>query len=293
VHDNQCLGYGLLSILRRLPVVATVHHPITMDLRLELAVAGRKRRMALRRWYSFVRMQRRVVRRLPRVLSPSRAARADVAAEFGVSEARSAVVPNGVDPAVFKPLASIARLPGRIITTASADVPLKGLPHLLEALAKLRTERDADLVVVGPRPTKGPVRQAIERFALEDAVHFETRVDAAALAALYARSQVAVVPSLYEGFSLPAAEAMACGVPVVATTAGAIPEVVGPDGHAGLLVPPGDAGALAQALGRVLGDDELRARLGSAGRERASTRFSWSACAAATASEYRRVLSAC
>ena len=92
---------------------------------------------------------------------------------------------------------------------------------------------------------------------------------------LYAEAEVAVVPSLYEGFSLPAIEAMACGVPLVATTGGALPEVVGPDGIAALTVEPGNADALAQAIGRMLGDAELRERLGAAGRDRVLNRFTW------------------
>ena len=146
------------------------------------------------------------------------------------------------------------------MTTASADVPLKGLVPLLEALAKLRTERPADLVVVGrPAPRAGWARPSTA-WASPTPSRFVSGVSDDRMVELYAEASVAVVPSLYEGFSLPAIEAMACGVPLVATTGGALPEVVGTDGETGLLVPPGDPGALAWALGRVLDDPALQPR---------------------------------
>ena len=294
VHDNQCLGYGLLAIARRSPLVATIHHPIPIDRRLELAHANDwKRSLSLRRWYHFTRMQARVARRLQRVITVSQSARDDVVTELGVSEDRVGVVHNGVDTELFKPLPDVRRRPGRIVTTASADVPLKGLVFLIEALAKLRTERDADLVVIGGAKDKGPVMRAIERFALGDSVTFRSDVDWSELVRLYAEAEVAVVPSLYEGFSLPAIEAMACELPLVATTAGALPEVVGADADSALLVPPGDAGALATAIERLLDDADLRVRLGRSARRRAEDKFSWRSTAQATVAEYERVMTRC
>ena len=105
-----------------------------------------------------------------------------------------------------------------------------------------------------------------------------------------AEAGVAVVPSLYEGFSLPAVEAMACGVPLVATTGGALPEVVGEHGTTGLLVPPGDPGSLAAAIAAIMEDPELAARLAANARRRVLERFTWQACAAATAEHYRWVI---
>lgn len=295
VHDNQSLGYGLLSLQRAgLPVVATIHHPISLDRKLEVAHAPtRAKRMALRRWYAFERMQGRVARRLPRLIAVSERARDDSIAEFRVRPERVSVVHNGVDAALFKPLPEIERHPGQIITTASADVPLKGLVFLIEAVAKLRTERDVRLVVIGRPKNGGRAKKAIARFGLEDAVRFESSVDWLRLVELYAESEVAVVPSLYEGFSLPAAEAMACGVPLVATNAGALPEVTGRDGESGLVVPPGDTEALAAATRRLLDDADLRARLGRAGRDRALERFSWTEAARATVAVYRDVIATC
>ena len=292
VHDNQCLGYGILGIAGAgLPVVATLHHPITVDRELDLAHAPTwQRRLALRRWYGFLRMQKRVVRRVPRVITVSTSSARDLCRQMGARPGRVAVVPVGVDTAHFRPLPAVARVPGRIMTTASADVPLKGLLPLIEAVAKVRTERPAELVVVGATREGSQVPAAIERLGLEGAVHLLGAVDDRRMVELYAEAEVAVVPSLYEGFSLPAIEAMACGVPLVATTGGALPEVVGSDGRTGLLVPPGDPGALAVAIGRLLDDAALRRRVGEAGRARVLERFTWQATARATVDEYRTVL---
>ncbi|MDX3236667.1 glycosyltransferase family 4 protein [Streptomyces sp. ME03-5709C] len=296
VHDNQTLGYGLLGGSRALgaPLVTTIHHPITVDRRLELdAARGWKRRASVRRWYGFTRMQKRVARRLPSVLTVSGSSRQEIVDHLGVREDRVHVVHIGADTRLFAPDPSVPEVPGRIVTTSSADVPLKGLIHLVEALAKLRTEHpDAHLVVVGKRADDGPVAAAIERYGLAGAVDFVKGISDAELVGLVRSAQVACVPSLYEGFSLPAAEAMATGTPLVATTGGAIPEVAGPDGQTCLAVPPGDPGALATALGRLLGDSELRRRLGRAGRERVLARFTWERAAIGTAEHYRAAIEA-
>ena len=291
VHDNQSLGYGLLGLQRAgLPVVATVHHPITEDRRHDLAAAPTlRKKLATSRWYSFLRMQRQVVQRLPAVLTVSRNSAADIVRDFAVPAERLTVVPVGVETDVFRPPAS-PRVPGRIVATASADVPLKGLVPLLEAVAKLRTERDVELVVVGRAKPGGAAASAIDRLGLSDAVRFLSGLSEPALVDLFGSAEIAVVPSLYEGFSLPAIEAMACGTPLVATTAGALPEVVGPDGVSALHVPPGDPEALAAAMGRLLDDPELAARLGAAGRQRVVEHFTWRAVARSTVAWYRSVL---
>ncbi|CAL9406270.1 MULTISPECIES: glycosyltransferase family 4 protein [unclassified Streptomyces] len=295
VHDNQTLGYGLLAPLGA-PLVTTIHHPITVDRQLELdAAADWKRRASVRRWYAFTRMQKRVARRLPSVLTVSGSSRQEIVDHLGVRPDRVHVVPIGADTTLWSPDPSVPEVPGRIVTTSSADVPLKGLVYLVEALAKLRTEvPDAHLVVVGKRAEDGPVARAIERYGLDGAVRFVKGISDAELVDLVRGAQVACVPSLYEGFSLPAAEAMATGTPLVATTGGAIPEVAGADGETCLAVPPGDAGALAAALGRLLGPDGagLRARLGAAGRARVLERFTWARAAQGTADRYREALAA-
>ena len=295
VHDNQCLATGMLGMLQDgWPLLTTLHHPITVDRRLELEHARTwRRQLTLRRWYGFVRMQVRVARRLPAIVTVSESSRADIVEQMGVAPERLSVVAVGVDHTRFRPLPHIERVPGRLMTTASADVPLKGLVPLLEALAKVRTERHAELVVIGkPRP-ESRVQDTIERLGLEGAVRFVHGVSDERIVELYAEAEVAVVPSLYEGFSLPAVEAMACGVPLVATTGGALPEVAGVDGDTALLVPPGDVGALAVALGRALDDPAMRRRIGDGGRQRALDRFTWRATAEGTVEAYRRVIAAC
>lgn len=280
VHDNQCLGSGVLGMMRDgWPVTATIHHPITVDRELDLAHATTlRRRLTLRRWYGFLRMQQRVAPRIPRVVTVSESSKRDLAAQMGVPADHLQVVPIGVDEQLFTPRPDVERVAGRLMTTASADVPLKGLSVLLEALAKVRVERpDAHLVVIGRLKDGSGVPALIDALGLDGAVEFVSGVSDERIVELYAQAQVAVVPSLYEGFSLPAVEAMACAVPVVATTGGALPEVVGRDGESARTVAPGDPSALAAMLVEVLGDPAQRDRLGRAGRERVLQRFTWRA----------------
>ncbi|MCZ7525102.1 MAG: glycosyltransferase family 4 protein [Acidimicrobiia bacterium] len=293
VHDNQCLGSGLLGMIDDgWPVLATLHHPITVDRDLDLAHAtGPWRRLTLHRWYGFLDMQMRVAQRIPRLVTVSRSSRRDIVAQMGVPAERLHIVPVGVDPSTFRPLDHVARVPGRIMTTASSDVPMKGVAPLLEAVAKVRTERDdVHLVVIGKPKDKSRIPALIERFGLRDAVRFVSGVSTERIVELYGEAELAVVPSLYEGFSLPAIEAMACGVPLVATTGGALPEVVGTHGETGLLVPPNDPSALAAMILRALGDRELRSRVGEAGRKRVLERFTWRATAEGTVEQYRALL---
>lgn len=295
VHDNQCLGYGLLPIAKRLPVLGTVHHAITVDRRLDLQYAPTPwRKLALRRWYGFVRMQTRVARQLPRLVSVSETSRGHIIDEFGVAPDRIDVVPVGVDADLFRPRSEIPRVPGRLLAVTSSDVPLKGLSILLESLAKLRTEKpDAHLVVIGRMRPEDPARKTVARFGLEDAVEFTGSIDESRVLELYGQAEVAVVPSLYEGFSLPAVQAMASGLPLVATKAGAIPEVAGTHEETTLLVEPGDPVALANAVKRMFDDDDLRARLGAAARRRVLERFTWERTAQGTVDLYRRVIARC
>jgi glycosyltransferase involved in cell wall biosynthesis len=289
IHDNQCLGSGLLGFVRDgWPFVHTLHHPITVDRDLELAATTNPlRKITLRRWYGFLGMQMRVARQLPRHLTVSLNSQKDIIAQMGVDPETLHIVPVGVDQERFRPLPHVARVPGRLMTTASADVPLKGLSYLIEALAKVRVERpDAHLVVIGRPRHKSAVPQQLQRLGLEGAVEFVSGVTDERIVELYAEAELAVVPSLYEGFSLPAVEAMSCGVPLVSTTGGALPEVVGNDGESALLVPPKDPSALTTAILRALDDGELRARLGEGGRRRVLDRFTWLRTAQSTAEHY-------
>jgi glycosyltransferase involved in cell wall biosynthesis len=292
VQDNQSLGYGLLGLERAgLPVLGTIHHPITVDRRLEMEHAETAwKRFSKSRWYAFTGMQTRVARRLPRVLTVSENSRADIHRDHGVALDRLHVVPVGVDQNIFRPLPDVARVPGRIITTASADVAMKGLRYLLDAVAKLRVDRHVELVVIGRLKEGGPAARTIDELGLRDVVSFVSGVPEQRIIELYSEAEVAVVPSLYEGFSLPAIEAMSCGVPLVATTGGALPEVAGTDGETALLVPPADSGALAATIARVLSDPELRARVGDAGRRRVIERWTWRHTAVGTVEHYRALL---
>jgi glycosyltransferase involved in cell wall biosynthesis len=283
VHDNQSLGYGLLRLLGEgIPLVATVHHPITIDRKHEIAAASLLRGLSLRRWYGFTRMQARVARRIPRMITVSESSAADIARDFGVDRDRLAVIPVGVETEVFRP-PTAPRVPGRIVAVSSSDSPMKGARVLLEAIAKLRTERDVELVVVGRPRADGPVARAVDELGIADAVRFVTGLPDRALAELFGSAEVAVVPSLYEGFSIPAVEAMACATPLVASRGGALPEVVG---DCGALVEPGNPSDMAHALGELLDDEARRRSLGAAGRRRVEERYTWRAMAAATAEVY-------
>lgn len=290
VHDNQCLGYGLLRIQKAgFPLIATIHHPITRDRTLAVRAAKGWRKITAWRWHSFLRMQGRVSRRIPELLTVSRSSEVDIRKAFDIPAGRITTIPLGVDTEVFRP--GPERVPGRIVCVASADAPLKGVSYLLEAVAKLAAERDdVKLVLVSKLDPNGPSAKMIEDLAISDRVSVVSGLEDEEMAELLASAEVACVPSLYEGFSLPAVEAMSCGTPLVATRAGAIPEVVGTDEQAALLVPPRDSGRLAQAIGRLLDDAGLRVELGSGGRRRAEENYSWAAVAAKTAAHYETVL---
>jgi glycosyltransferase involved in cell wall biosynthesis len=291
VHDNQCLGYGILKIEKQIPTIVTLHHPITKDRKLEMEHTKTWfKRRAISRWYSFVNMQGKVASKMPRVVVVSENSIADIHTDMKVSLDRMKLVPVGVDPDLFTPLPHIARKPGHLITTASADVALKGLSYLLEALAKIRTERDVHLTIIG-RPREGANADLIRKLGLTDCITHVSGVSDERIVELYAESELAVVPSLYEGFSLPAIEAMSTGICLVATTGGALPEVTGADNDTVLSCPAGDAEALAASIRRGLDNAELRQRIGAAGRARVVERWSWKHCAQLTVDQYREVLS--
>lgn len=284
VHDNQGLGSGMLAIARRTPLVTTIHHPISRDRRTDLAAARGWRRLSLHRWYGFVRMQARVARRLDHIVTVSQSSARDIVADFGVAPERVEVVPLGVDTEVFAP--GPTRVPGRIVAMASADTPLKGVDTLLEAIAALPAVRELVLVATPGERT----RRLVAALGLGMRVRFVAGISDAELAVLIGSAQLACVPSRYEGFSLPAVEALASGTPVVASRAGALPEVLGDDGRCAQLVPPGDPAALRGAIGALLADDARREAMGVAGRERAVQRFAWPAVARATVALYLRAM---
>jgi glycosyltransferase involved in cell wall biosynthesis len=291
VHDNQTLAPALLGVQDAgLPLVTTLHHPISVDRRVALAEARGWARVTQRRWFGFVRMQARVARLLPdgSVITVSENSREDAIEEFGMRREQFSVIPVGVDTEVFAPRGP--RIPGRIVCLSSADIPLKGVPVLLRAMAALPEESPAHLVVVSRLTQGGATERLVRDLDLGTRVRFVNGLTQDELAELIASAEIGCVPSLYEGFSFPAIEAMASGCAVVASDAGALPEVVGRDGRAGLLVPAGDPGSLTVALDKLLGDAGLRTRLGEAGRARVAERYSWRAIGEQTAAVYRSVL---
>ena len=290
VHDNQSLSHGVLSLQQQgLPLVTTIHHPITWDRDIALTHAENwQQRLLIRRWHNFLNMQKHVARRLQHVVTVSERSRQDICVAFGISPQRVHVVYNGVDTQAFRPEPDIARNPWQLITTASADQPLKGTQHLIPAFAQLcQRFPKLRLTFVGRPKPGGVTERLIDSLGVRERIRFLHGISAEEMRALYASSAVAVIPSEYEGFGLPAAEAMACGTPVVATDGGALPEVVA---EAGRIVPAGNPDALASAIGELLQNPASRALLGKLGRARIEKTFSWSQAADQMTALYQKVL---
>ena len=290
VHDNQCLSYGTLALQQRgVPLVTTIHHPITWDRDIALAHAPDwGHRVLIRRWHYFLRMQGIVARQLRHIVTVSERSKQDICKAFRIDAARVHVIHNGIDTSIFYPEPKIERDPWQLITTASADQPLKGSQHLIPAFATLcQRFPKLRLVFVGKPKPGGRTDQLIQRLGVGDRIRFLHGVSGDEFRELYARSALAVVPSEYEGFGLPAGEAMACGIPLVSTDGGALPEVVG---DAGRIVPARNPEALAQAIGDLLVDADARAQLARRGRQRILENFSWSRAATALTQLYQQVL---
>lgn len=289
IHDNQSLSYGILSLSRQMPVVATVHHPMTVDRRIAVKEAPSfiKKLKALR-WYSFISMQKRVAKRLPAIITVSDSSKKDISTEFKIPESRFKTIPIGIDTNHFFPMDGIKKIPGRIIVTNSADTPLKGLYHLLHAVKAVLKQRPVSVCVIGAPKKGGGIESLVKALGLDSHIEFTGRIDQTRFVKEYAKSSIAVVPSLYEGFGLPVGEAMACRVPVICTTGGALPEVAG---DAAKLVPPGNSDALKTAIIELLEDSTLRETLAQKGYERVQTEFTWEKTAQRTAQAYREIIS--
>ena len=288
VHDNQSLSYGIWAINKLAPTIATIHHPITVDRKIAIrSVSSPLRKMKEWRWYSFVGMQKRVSRTLPRIIAVSKSAKKDIGRDFNIPANKFSIVPNGINTDLFYPIDDIEREKNRIIVTNSADTPLKGLFFLFQAVAELNKFQDVNVTVVGEPKKDGDLVKLIRKLGIGHSIHFTGRINNGEFVRQYARATAAVVPSVYEGFGLPVGEAMACGVPVISTTGGALPEVVG---DAGILVKPADSRALAGAI-RDLLNNPLRAKeLGMAGYRRVHKHFTWKKAAEKTVSAYREVI---
>ncbi len=293
IHDNQNLGYGLLLMKARgRPVVANIHHPLAIDRHNDLAqTAALRHRIGRIVWYPWL-MQRLVAHRIDRIITGSATSAASVQEAFGLPSERIAVIHDGVDTDVFRPLERLEPEQGSVLFVGNSEDRNKGARYLIEALNLLQHDVDFRLTLVDRKMKDLKiVPPLVWKYGLTRLVEYTGHLSTPELVRQYNRAQVLVSPSLYEGFGLPAAEAMACGVPVVATRAGALPEVV-EDGVTGLLVPPADPHALADAVRRLLSDPELCRRMGRAGRERIVQRFTWRETARRTLDLYHDVLAA-
>ncbi len=288
IHDNQCLAYDILGLSRKMPVTATIHHPMTVDRRIAIqSTRSFYKKLQQIRWYSFIGMQKFVARRLPRIITVSHSSRDDIASEFKIPKEKFSTIPIGINTELFHPVENIKRNPHRIIVTNSADTPLKGLYYLIHALRQVADARPVELVVVGTPKKNGIIKKLIQSLDLKNHVRFTGRLDDGKFLLEYAKASLAVVPSLYEGFGLPVGEAMACGLPVICTTGGALPEVAG---DAAKLVSPADATALARAILELLEDKNQREKLAEAGYKRILKEFTWETTAIKTVETYRDVI---
>ncbi len=290
VHDNQSISFGTLKLQGMgVPMLTTIHHPITNDLRIALANEGSwQMRILIRRWHSFLRMQKKVVKSLCNLVTVSEASRKDIARDFLVPESKITVVNNGIDTSLFKPLNDIPREPCTIMVTASADVPMKGLAYMLRAIADLKDEFPSlKLIVLGKVKENGNTAKLIDALGIRKLITFYSNLSSYQITELYARATCAVVPSIYEGFGLPAGEAMACGVPVISTNGGALPEVVG---DSGLIVPTKDHKAISSAVRCLLKDEDLRIALGEKGMARIHKYFSWTVTGEKMLKLYRSII---
>ncbi|MBU0972458.1 MAG: glycosyltransferase family 4 protein [Proteobacteria bacterium] len=288
IHDNQSLSYSLLSLQRKVPVTATIHHPMTVDRRLAVqSTRSYLKKLKALRWYSFIGMQKHVAKKLRTIITVSDSSKKDIAREFKVPESKFKTIPIGIDTNSFYPLDHIRKVPGRLIVTNSADTPLKGLYHLLFALKNVLKTHRVSLTVIGTPKKNGGIENLVKRLDLGSHIDFTGRIDHDRFVREYARASIAVVPSLYEGFGLPVGEAMACRIPVISTTGGALPEVAG---NAAKLVPPGDARALERAIVELLEDPAQREILAQRGYERVLAEFTWEKTAIRTAEAYREII---
>ncbi|MFH1092010.1 MAG: glycosyltransferase family 4 protein [Pseudomonadota bacterium] len=288
VHDNQSLSYGIATISQYVPTLPTIHHPITRDRDIDIkSVRAPWKKLKQLRWYSFIPMQRRVARRFSHIITVSESARDDISNDFSIPPHRFRVVPNGIDTNLFHPLPGIEREKNRLMVTNSADTPLKGLHYLLQAVAEISKTRDIRLTVIGAPQKRSRIKKLVRQLGIGRLITFTGRIDQEEFLYHYAKCTLAVVPSLYEGFGLPAGEAMASGVPVISTTAGALPEVVG---RAGMLIPPADSAALIQAITFLLDHPEKARELSQAGYQRVHQLFTWKRAAEKTVAAYKETI---
>jgi glycosyltransferase involved in cell wall biosynthesis len=289
IHDNQSLSYSIPKIQELgVPVVTTIHHPIAID--RDLAVKAAKywwRKLNIRRWYAFTNMQIKVAKRLSHFITGSQNSYRQIIDIFQLPKDSLRVIYDGVDSSVFNQAQNTKRSANRLLVINSGDTPLKGLRYLLEATAALKSKRSIELTIVGKPMKNGYTQGLIDSLGIADCVTRVGQIATDELVRHYSTATMLVVPSVYEGFGLPAAEAMCCQTPVVSTTAGALPEIVG---DAGILVPPADADALVAAISGLLDDPDKRTHLAEMGYKRVTAMFNWQNTALQTAEVYREAI---
>jgi len=289
IHDNQSLSYSIPKIQRLgIPVVTTIHHPIAIDRDLAVKAANSWwQKMGIRRWYAFADMQIKVAKKLSYFITGSQNSYRQIMDIFQLPEDSLRLIYDGVDSSVFSQAPEIKRSINRLLVINSGDTPLKGLKYLLEAVAALKREREIQLTIVGKPMKNGYTRGLIESLGIADCVTHLGQIATKELVRHYSMATMVVVPSVYEGFGLPAAEAMCCRTPVISTTAGALPEIVG---DAGILVPPADTRALVEAISGLLDNPNRRRDLGEIGHRRVTRMFNWKNTAIQTAEVYSEAI---
>jgi len=289
IHDNQSLCHELINIQKEIPLVTTIHHPITRDRRLALeAAATWKERLSINRWHSFLRMQKKVAPQLNRIVCPSNQSKADVIEELKVNEENVNVVLNGIDLDSFNRDERVEKKPYRIITTASADVPLKGLKFLIEAMTEIIEEiPEAHLMVLGRAKEKGDIAKLISRLNLEEKISFRSGLSQSEVVSLYLSSHICVIPSLYEGFGFGAGEAMACGLPLISTQSGGLKEVIGQEA---VIIEAASSEAIIKAVKDLFSNKEKQLALSRAGRKRMEKEFNWMKAAEAYEKIYSKTI---
>ena len=274
ILDNQSLSYALINIQKRTPLVSVIHHPITKDHKLELESAKSwKQRLSTNRWHSFLKMQKKVAPQLKKIICPSNQSKADVISEFKIDTSKIEVILNGIDLVTFNINNASKKVPFKIITTASADIPLKGLRYLIGALPSvIKDYPECTLSVIGRAKAKAETAKQIKRLGLESKISFHSELSESEIVNLYSSAEIAVIPSLYEGFGFGAGEAMACGVPLISTHSGGLKEVVG---KAAIEVKPRDSEGISNAIVDLFSNADKRAHYKKVGRERMEKEFQW------------------
>jgi glycosyltransferase involved in cell wall biosynthesis len=289
IHDNQSLSYSIPKIQELgIPVVTTIHHPIAID--RDLAVMAAKslwQKIAIRRWYAFTNMQVKVAKKLTHFITGSQNSYLQIMDVFQLPRGSLRVIYDGVDTSVFRKAPEVKRSPNQLLVINSGDIPLKGLKYLLEAVAALKLQQKVHLTIVGTPMKNGATQGLIDRLGITDCVTRLGHIDTEELVRHYSSATIVVVPSVYEGFGLPAAEAMCCKTPVISTTAGALPEIVG---DAGVLVPPADSRALVEAISGLMNNPGKRRQLGEMGHKRVTGMFNWKNTAAQTVEVYKEAV---